>query len=89
MLFRSPGDTANAPLARRLEALLLAAMAVSDALPDNADPLGHAHATELANLAHAAAQRITDRVHGIELAAPTPRLPDGWRVPTFTEVASL
>lgn len=78
-----PSDSPNAPLLRRIEAALGAAVAIADALPDNHDPASLADAAALVATARSAADRIEQRLWGI--TTQTPRLPTGWRLATFSD----
>ena len=83
-----PSDSPNAPLARRLMVLLLAAQAVANAIPENPDLLPPTTSIALAGLAQTTAERIRLQVYGYDPAATvplTPRLPDGWSLPRFSE----
>jgi len=80
-----PGDSLNAPLVRRIDVLLRAAMALADALPDNGG-LRVSESTDLTNLAYAAADLISCRSY--RQACMAQRLPDGFTLPSFSEAAT-
>ena len=79
-----PGDSPNAPLRRRLTIGLLALAAIAEALPDNQDPTPFAEEIELVRLAYTTADRIAERCRS-EVAPVLQELPQGWRLPSFTE----
>lgn len=80
-----PGDSLNAPLVRRIEVLLRAAMALADALPDNGG-LRVSESTDLTVLGYATADRISRRSHRQSHMAQ--RLPAGFTLPSFSEAAA-
>ena len=73
-----PGDSLNAPLVRRLEVLLQAAMAMADAIPDNGG-LSLADALELTAQARATAARIDTKAWAAAA--------QGFSLPRCTEAA--
>ena len=83
MIPATPTDSPNAPLLRRIEAALGAAVAIADALPDNHDPASLADAAALVAEVRGAADRIERRLW--EVTAQTPWLSPNWRLPTFSE----
>ncbi len=80
-----PGDSLNAPLVRRIEVLLRAAMALADALPDNGG-LRLSDSADLTVLGYATADRISGMSHRQSHMAQ--RLPAGFTLPSFSEAAA-
>jgi len=80
-----PGDSLNAPLVRRIEVLLRAAMALADALPDNGG-LKLSDSADLTVLGYATADRISRMSH--RQAHMAQRLPVGFTLPSFSEAAA-
>ena len=80
-----PGDSLNAPLVRRIEVLLRAAMALADALPDNGG-LRVSESADLTVLGYATADRISRMSH--RQAHMAQRLPVGFTLPSFSEAAA-
>jgi hypothetical protein len=80
-----PGDSLNAPLVRRIEVLLRAAMALADALPDNGG-LRLSESEDLTVLGYAAADLISRVSHRQSHVAQ--RLPAGFTLPRFSEAAA-
>jgi hypothetical protein len=80
-----PGDSLNAPLVRRIEVLLRAAMALADALPDNGG-LKLSESADLTVLGYAAADLISRVSHRQSHMAQ--RLPAGFTLPSCSEVAA-
>jgi hypothetical protein len=80
-----PGDSLNAPLVRRIEVLLRAAMALASALPDNGG-LRVSESADLTVLGYATADRISRMSH--RQAHMAQRLPVGFTLPSFSEAAA-
>jgi hypothetical protein len=80
-----PDDSLNAPLVRRIDVLLRAAMALADALPDNGG-LKLSESADLTVLGYATADRISRMSHRQSHVAQ--RLPAGFTLPSFSEAAA-
>jgi hypothetical protein len=74
-----PGDSPNAPLARRLEVLIGAAEAIARAFPDNGE-LGEAQGLDLTVQARTLAHLVDTRTQWC--------LPPGYNLPSFSEAAA-
>ena len=73
-----PGDSPNAPLARRLEVLIGAAEAIARAFPDNGE-LGEAQGLDLTVQARTLAHLVDTRTQWC--------LPEGYNLPRYSETA--
>jgi hypothetical protein len=73
-----PGDSPNAPLARRLEVLIGAAEAIARAFPDNGE-LGEAQGLDLTVQARTLAHVVDTRTRLC--------LPEGYNLPRYSETA--
>jgi hypothetical protein len=73
-----PGDSPNAPLARRLEVLIGAAEAIARAFPDNGE-LGEAQGLDLTVQARTLAHLVDTRTQWC--------LPEGYNLPRCSEAA--
>ena len=80
-----PSDSLNAPLVRRIDVLLRAAMAVASALPDNGG-INVSDSTDLTVLAYQTADLISRMSQ--KQVCMAQRLPAGFTLPSFSEAAT-